>query len=80
MQPRKQESSARFGYLDKSANWQLAHERRNLPREMLDPTTGFAAEWHRRLLDRRKQKEKERARQKKQARKQAKPQRGSEIE
>ncbi|MBU2734097.1 hypothetical protein [Acidithiobacillus ferridurans] len=64
MQPRKQESSARFGYLDKSANWQLAHERRNLPREMLDPTTGFAAEWHRRLLDRRKQKEKERAQQK----------------
>ena len=31
---------------------------------MLDPTTGFAAEWHRRLLDRRKQKEKERAQQK----------------
>ncbi|MBU2816159.1 type VI secretion protein, partial [Acidithiobacillus ferrooxidans] len=59
---------------------QLAHERRNPPKEMLDPATGFAAEWHRRLLDRRKQKEKERARQKKQARKQAKPQRGSEIE
>ena len=61
---------------------QLAHERRNPPKEMMDPTTGFAAEWHRRLLDRRKQKEKERAQQKKQEQKQAqkKPQRGSEIE
>lgn len=46
---------------------QLEHERRNPPKEMLDPTTGFAAEWHRRLLDRRKQKEKERAQQKKPA-------------
>ena len=27
---------------------------------MLDPTTGFAAAWHRRLLDRRKEKERER--------------------
>ncbi|MHB8181555.1 DUF3363 domain-containing protein [Acidithiobacillus sp.] len=59
---------------------QLAHERRNPPKEMMNPTTGFAAEWHRRLLERRKQKEKERARQKKQAQEQAKPQRGSEIE
>ncbi|EGQ63181.1 MAG: hypothetical protein ACYC2J_08365 [Acidithiobacillus ferrooxidans] len=47
---------------------------------MMDPTTGFAAAWHRRLLERRKQKEKERALQKKRVREQAKPQRGSEIE
>ncbi|MGC9217345.1 MAG: DUF3363 domain-containing protein, partial [Acidithiobacillus sp.] len=59
---------------------QLAHERRNPPKETMDPTTGFAAEWHRRLLERRKQKEKERALQKKKAREQTKPQRGSEIE
>jgi hypothetical protein len=53
---------------------QLAHERRNPPKEMMDPTSGFAAQWHRRLLERRKQKEKERARE------QRNPQRGSEIE
>ena len=53
---------------------QLAHERRYPPKEMMDPTSGFAAQWHRRLLERRKQKEKERARE------QRNPQRGSEIE
>ena len=67
---------------------QLDHERRNTPKERMDPTTGFAAEWHRRLLDQRAKKEKERAQQKqqkqqkKQEQKQShkKPQRGSEIE
>jgi len=56
---------------------QLAHERRNPPGETMDPTTGFAAEWHRRLLERRKQKEKER---KQRNREQIQPKRGPEIE
>ena len=60
---------------------QLTHERLNPPKEMMEPATGFAAEWHRRLLDRRKEKEKEkeRAAQKKRDRDQGKK-RGSEIE
>ncbi|MCR1341205.1 hypothetical protein NRY67_01150, partial [Acidithiobacillus ferrooxidans] len=72
--------SVRSGNLGRWVAWTVTHERRNPPKEMLDPTTGFAAAWHRRLLERRKQKEKERALQKKRAREQAKPQRGSEIE
>ena len=70
---------------------QLDHEHRNPPSAMMDPTTGFAAEWHRRLLDRRAKKEKERAQKKQQKQEkqekrqeqkqsQKKPQRGSEIE
>jgi hypothetical protein len=67
---------------EEALNDQLDHERRNPPKELMDPTTGFAAEWHRRLLDQRSKKEKARAQQKKQEQKQAqkKPQRGSEIE
>lgn len=65
---------------DEALDDQLAFESRRPPREMNTPTTGFAAEWHRRLLERRKQKEKERARQKKHAPEQGNRQRGSEIE
>nr|WP_226818772.1 DUF3363 domain-containing protein [Acidithiobacillus montserratensis] len=36
---------------------QLAQERKHPSPDMQYPTTGFAAEWHRRLLDRRKEKE-----------------------
>ena len=56
---------------------QLSHEKRHPAKETMNPTTGFAAEWHRRLLERRK--EKERERQKKRVREQSKKP-GSEIE
>ncbi|WP_312283487.1 DUF3363 domain-containing protein [Candidatus Igneacidithiobacillus taiwanensis] len=73
---------------------QLAHESRHPPKDRETPTTGFAAEWHRRLLERRKEKERERLEKEKtkaaqQAKKEqeaagvkkrAKKQRGTEIE
>ncbi|MGE0047744.1 MAG: DUF3363 domain-containing protein [Acidithiobacillus sp.] len=70
---------------DAALDDQIRHERKHAPKEMLAPLTGFAAEWHRRLLERRKQKEKDReqqTQQKKQTRerKTTRRERGSEIE
>ncbi|WP_437559480.1 DUF3363 domain-containing protein [Acidithiobacillus sulfuriphilus] len=60
----------------------LHHEERHPPKEVQDPATGFAAEWHRRLLERRKEREKQKVaeRQKQQRKTRGKTRKSDEIE